>query len=338
MTNKIKTEILKEDIISLDIAAELLKNGEVVAIPTETVYGLAGNGLSADSVKKIFEAKGRPADNPLILHIENVDALYEHSHNVPDLALKLAKEFWPGSLTMILEKKPNVPYETSGGLDTVAFRMPNNKWTLELIRKCGFPLAAPSANLSGLPSPTCVQHVCRDMSGRIPLIIDGGTCSCGLESTVITFTDSGIKILRPGAVTPEMLEKYCSVQIDKAVTDGLDNDREALSPGMKYKHYSPKAQVYMVDCNSDDDFISFVNENADDNTFVLFEDDVNIEAHILPYGKTADEEAAELFASLRKADDMGAEKIYVRSPEKKGIGLAVYNRLIRAAAFKVIKL
>ena len=338
MTNKIKTEILKADNASLDIAADLLKSGEVVAVPTETVYGLAGNGLSADSVKKIFEAKGRPSDNPLILHIENVDALYEYSNNVPELALKLAEEFWPGSLTMILDKMPNVPYETSGGLDTVAFRMPNNKWTLELIRKCGFPLSAPSANLSGLPSPTCVEHVCRDMNGRIPLIIDGGNCSCGLESTVITFTDGGVRILRPGAVTPEMLEKYCSVQIDKAVTDGLDSDREALSPGMKYKHYSPKAQVYMVDCSSDDDFISFVNANSDDNTFVLFEGNVKINAHILPYGKTADEEAAELFASLRKADDMGAKKIYVRSPEKKGMGLAVYNRLIRAAAFKVIKL
>lgn len=338
MMNKMKTEILKADSVSLDKASVLLKSGEVVAVPTETVYGLAGNGLSADSVKRIFEAKGRPSDNPLILHIENVDALYKYAEEVPDLALKLAEEFWPGSLTIILKKKPNVPYETSGGLDTVAFRMPNNKWTLELIKKCGFPLAAPSANLSGLPSPTCVEHVCRDMKGRISLIIDGGNCSCGLESTVITFTEVGVKILRPGAVTPEMLEKFCRVQIDKAVTDELDSDREALSPGMKYKHYSPKAQVYMVDCHSDEDFIDYVNANSDENTFVLFEADSRIKAHILPYGKTADEEAAELFASLRKADDMGAERIYVRSPDKNGMGLAVYNRLIRAAAFKVIKL
>ena len=333
-----KTEILKADSESLDKAALLLKNGEVVAVPTETVYGLAGNGLSAASVKKIFEAKGRPADNPLILHIAYIDSLYEYAEKVPELALTLAKTFWPGSLTMILKKKPCVPYETSGGLDTVAFRMPNNAWTLELIRKCGFPLAAPSANLSGLPSPTCAEYVYRDMNGRIPLIVDGGGCSCGLESTVITFTEVGIKILRPGAVTPEMLEKFCSVQIDRAVTDELDDGREALSPGMKYKHYSPKAQVYMVDCSSDEDFISFVNANSDADTFVLFKADGRIKARVLPYGKTADEEAAELFSSLRKADDMGAEKIYVRSPDKKGIGLAVYNRLIRAAAFKVIKL
>ena len=338
MTDKMKTEILTADDESLDKAAWYLKNEEIVAVPTETVYGLAGNGLSAASVKKIFEAKGRPADNPLILHIADTDSLYEYAEYVPDLALKLVKEFWPGSLTIILKKRVNVPFETSGGLDTVAFRMPDNRWTLELIKKCGFPLAAPSANLSGLPSPTCAEHVYRDMNGRIPLIIDGGSCFCGLESTVITFTDDGVKILRPGAVTPDMLGKFCNVQIDKAVTDGLESGREALSPGMKYKHYSPKAEVYLIDCSSDDDFISFVNANSNINTFVLFKPDDRINAHILPYGKTADEEAAELFASLRKADDMGAEKIYVRSPDKKGIGLAVYNRLIRAAAFKVIKL
>lgn len=336
--SEIKTEILKADSEGLEKAAWYLKNGEIVAVPTETVYGLAGNGLSADSVKRIFEAKGRPADNPLILHIADVSSMYEYAEYVPELALTLAKAFWAGSLTMILKKKPEVPYETSGGLDTVAFRMPNNMWTLELIRKCGFPLAAPSANLSGLPSPTCAEHVYRDMNGRIPLIIDGGSCSCGLESTVITFVDSGVKILRPGAVTPEMLRKFCDVQIDVAVTDGLDSGREALSPGMKYKHYSPKAQVYLIECGSDEDFISFVNENSDSNTFVLSERDNRIKVPVLPFGKSADEEAAELFASLRKADDMGAEKIYVRSPEKKGIGLAVYNRLIRAAAFKVIKL
>ena len=333
-----KTEILKADSKSLDKAASLLKKGEVVAIPTETVYGLAGNGLSGVSVKKIFEAKGRPADNPLILHIADIDTLYEYAEYVPELALKLANEFWPGSLTMILEKKAIVPYETSGGLETVAFRMPNSNWTLELIKECGFPLAAPSANLSGLPSPTCAEHVYSDMNGKIPLIIDGGRCSCGLESTVVTFIKDGVKILRPGAVTIEMLENFCSVQIDQAVTDKLDSDREVLSPGMKYKHYSPKAHVYVIECSSDDEFINFVNTNSDSNTFVLSESDDGINAHILPYGKTADEEAAELFANLRKADDMGAEKIYVRSPDKKGIGLAVYNRLIRAAAFKVIKL
>lgn len=333
-----KTEVLKAAFENIEKAAYLLKKGEVVAIPTETVYGLAGNGLSDSSVKKIFEAKGRPADNPLILHIADVSSLYEYAEDVPELALRLADKFWAGSLTMIMKKKSIIPYETSGGLETVAFRMPKNLWTLELIRKCGFPLAAPSANISGLPSPTCAEHVYRDMNGKIPLIIDGGQCGCGLESTVITFTDRGVKILRPGAVTAEMLSEFCDVEIDRAVTDGLKDNDKALSPGMKYKHYSPKAEVYLVECSSNDSFVDYVNNNYDDNTYVLTDATDNIKAHILPYGETEAMEASNLFSSLRKADDMGAQKIYVKAPSKKGIGLAVYNRLIRAAAFKVIKL
>ncbi len=333
-----KTEILNATDDSLEKAAWYLKKGEIVAIPTETVYGLAGNGLSVYSVKKIFEAKGRPADNPLILHIAGVNSLYEYAEDVPELALRLANRFWAGSLTMILKKKSIIPYETSGGLETAAFRMPNNKWTLELIKKCGFPLAAPSANLSGLPSPTCAEHVYRDMNSKIPLIIDGGQCKCGLESTVITFTDNGVKILRPGAVTVEMLREFCNVSVDKAVTDGLDGNYKALSPGMKYKHYSPKAEVFLVECDDDDKFIDFVNKNSDKNTYVLAEKSDGIRANILPYGETADAEASQLFSSLRKADDLVADKIYVKAPSKEGIGLAVYNRLIRAAAFKIIKL
>ncbi|MBD5117091.1 MAG: threonylcarbamoyl-AMP synthase [Ruminococcaceae bacterium] len=333
-----ETQILQINGESVEKAAELLKNGEIAAIPTETVYGLAGNGLSADSVKKIFEAKGRPGDNPLILHISDIDWLFKYAKTVPDLALKLAEKFWPGSLTMIMPKKPLVPYETSGGLDTVAFRMPDNKYTLKLIKLCGFPLAAPSANLSGLPSPTCAEHVYNDMNGKIPLILDGGVCSCGLESTVIAFTEKGVKILRPGGVTPEMLEEFCEVEIDKAVTQGLEDNGKALSPGMKYKHYSPKAQVYMIECEDRSIFEEYVNKSFDENTYVLADDTDNIKAKTLPYGSTARSEAAELFASLRKADEMGAEKVYVMAPKKEGIGLAVYNRLIRAAAFKVIKL
>lgn len=333
-----ETQIMQINDESIGHAAKLLKNGEIAAIPTETVYGLAGNGLSADSVKKIFEAKGRPNDNPLILHISDIDQIFKYARTVPELALKLAEKFWPGSLTMIMPKKPLVPYETSGGLDTVAFRMPNNKYTLKLIELCGFPLAAPSANLSGLPSPTCAEHVYNDMNGKIPLILDGGVCSCGLESTVITFTEKGVKILRPGGVTPEMLEEFCEVEIDKAVTEGLEDDGKALSPGMKYKHYSPKAQVYVIECEDRSIFAEYVNKSFDENTYVLADDTDNIKAKTLPYGSTAASEAAELFASLRKADEMGAEKVYVMAPKKEGIGLAVYNRLIRAAAFKVIKL
>lgn len=332
------TEILSIEPKSIPIAARLLKNDEIVAIPTETVYGLAGNGLSPTAVKKIFEAKGRPNDNPLILHISDVSWLYRYAEKVPELALKLAESFWPGPLTMIMPKKSIVPNETSGGLDTAAFRMPNNSWTLKLIEACGFPLAAPSANISGLPSPTSAGYVYKDMKGKIPLIIDGGQCKYGVESTVIAFTQQGVKILRPGGVTPQMLSKFCFVEIDKAVTDGLKDDEKALSPGMKYKHYSPKAEVYMIECESQDRFAEYVNKNADESTIVLAKSTENITAKTLPYGKSSKQEAELLFSSLRKADEIGAAKIFVQAPNKEGIGLAVYNRLIRAAAFKVIKL
>lgn len=332
------TRIMNMEHKSIEIAARFLKNDEIVAIPTETVYGLAGNGLSPAAVNKIFKAKGRPNDNPLILHIPKVDWFYEYADTVPDLALLLAEKFCPGPLTMIMPKKKLVPYETSGGLDTVAFRIPNNPWTLELIEACGFPLAAPSANLSGLPSPTKLKDVFNDMNGKIPLIIDGGKCSYGVESTVITFTEKGVKILRPGGVTPEMLGEFCEVEIDKAVTEGLKDTEKAISPGMKYKHYSPKAQVFMVECDNSDRFAEFINENSDEKTFVLSRSNEKIKVKTLPYGDTSVSEANTLFSSLRMADELGAEKIYVQAPDKEGIGLAVYNRLIRAAAFKVIKL
>lgn len=333
-----ETKILSANGEGIAAAAELLKNDEIVAVPTETVYGLAGNGLSPIAVNKIFEAKGRPNDNPLILHISDKEWLYRYAREVPELALTLADRFWAGALTMILPKKDIVPYETSGGLDTVAFRMPDNNRTLELINMCGFPLAAPSANLSGLPSPTRAEYVYNDMKGRIPLIIDGGACKYGVESTVVTFTDKGVKILRPGGVTPEMLSELCEVEIDKAVTEGLSDNEKALSPGMKYKHYSPKAQVFLIECDDREKLEAFVNENSDESTYFLLKRTENIRAKTLPYGKQSESEAAELFSSLRRADELGAFKIYVEAPSKEGIGLAVYNRLIRAAAFKVIHL
>lgn len=332
------TNILRVNDEGLEAAAALLKNNEIVAIPTETVYGLAGNGLSPEAVRKIFEAKGRPNDNPLILHISSTDWLYRYAREVPELALKLADRFWAGALTMILPKKDTVPYETSGGLDTAAFRMPDNRWTLKLIETCGFPLAAPSANLSGFPSLTRAGWVYTDFKGKIPLVIDGGTCKCGVESTVISFTEKGVKILRPGGVTPEMLSELCEVEIDRAVTEGLGDNEEARSPGMKYKHYSPKAQVFLIDCGDKRKLEEFINENCDDSTYVLVKDTANIKANTLPYGKKAKSEAKELFSSLRRADELGASKVYVEAPKKEGMGLAVYNRLIRAAAFKVIKL
>ena len=323
---------------SIDKAADLLKKGEIVAIPTETVYGLAGNGLNPQAVRKIFEAKGRPQDNPLILHISDMNMLESITAEIPPLGLVLAKAFWPGSLTMIFKKSDIVPTETNGGMDTVAVRMPNNSHTLELIRKCGFPLAAPSANISGLPSPTEAVHVLKDMNGRIPLILDGGECSCGVESTVVCFTEKGVRILRPGAVTKEMLSKYCETEIDDTVTRNLETGEKPISPGTKYKHYSPKAEVFIVECESGEAFRKYVNSLPGQNIYVLAKKPDGINKPTLPYGEDSGSEAASLFASLRRSDELGAEKVYVEAPCKEGLGLAVYNRLLRAAAFKVIHL
>ena len=237
-----KTEIKKPSYEVLCEAAELIKKGEVVAIPTETVYGLAADAYNPEACEKIFKAKGRPQDNPLIIHICDLDMLKNSVKEIPPLALTLAEHFWSGSLTMIFPKKDIVPDTTSGGLDTVAVRMPDNEDTLNLIKMCGVPLAAPSANLSGSPSPTTAQHVYADMNGRIPLIIDGGECKNGVESTVICFTDggTGIKVLRPGVITAEMLSRFAKTETDKNVFAKPDENEKVISPGVKYKHYSPE--------------------------------------------------------------------------------------------------
>lgn len=333
-----ETRLLKADGAAVEETAELLRSGGIAAVPTETVYGLAANAYDVEAVRSVFRAKGRPQDNPLILHICSTEMLYDIAESVRPLALTLAENFWPGPLTMIFPRKPHVPAETCGGLDTAAVRMPRSSFTLALIEKCGFPIAAPSANTSGLPSPTSAVHVYDDMNGKIPLIIDGGECRFGVESTVVCFeNDDTVRILRPGAVTPEMLREYCHVVIDSGVLQKLDADAKVISPGMKYKHYSPAAEVYILK-GSDEDVASFIkshnvnkigffgngNEELPDNT-VRF-----------PYGVTPEEQAENLFASLRDADAAGCAEVYVRMPQTEGIGLAVYNRLLRSAGFRII--
>lgn len=334
-----KTFIYNADYEHLQKAAELLKKGEVVAVPTETVYGLAANALDSEAVAKIFTAKGRPQDNPLILHISDFSMLYDIAAEIPDLAKKLAEEFWPGPLTMIFPRKSVVPATTCGGLDTAAVRMPRQDFTRELIRECGFPLAAPSANTSGLPSPTSAVHVFEDMNGKIPLIMDGGECSCGVESTVISFEGDGVRILRPGAVTPEMLREYTEVTIDNGVLEKLEPNARVLSPGMKYKHYSPKAEVYIVE-GSQKELYDFLCTRSEVKTAVLCgeNDEIPDFCTRLPYGNTPEQQAEHLFASLREADSIGCSEVYVVSPKRDGMGLAVYNRLLRAAAFRIINL
>ncbi len=322
----------------LDEAAEILKSGGIAAIPTETVYGLAANAYDVNAVRAVFRAKGRPQDNPLILHICSVEMLYDIAETVQTLALKLAESFWPGPLTMIFPRKPHVPAETCGGLTTAAVRMPNNRFTLKLIERCGFPIAAPSANTSGLPSPTSARHVFEDMNGKIPLIIDGGECRYGVESTVICFeNEDTVRILRPGAVTPEMLREFCHVNIDGGVLEKLAPDAKVISPGMKYKHYSPKAEVYILkgSTESDENYLSA--KDGVKTGFLGFGDE-KLTGDIVrfPYGASAEEQAEKLFSSLREADAAGCTEVYVRMPDTSGIGLAVYNRLLRAAGFRII--
>lgn len=333
------TRIEKFSRESVAEAAELLANRRVVAIPTETVYGLAANALDKEmwGVREIFRVKGRPQDNPLIVHVSGMKMLRPLVTEIPDIARRLAERFWGGPLTMIFPKSELVSDVISGGLNTVAVRMPASEAALEIIKKCGFPLAAPSANLSGKPSPTTAAHVYEDMNGKIPLIIDGGECTVGVESTVVCFKDGKIRVLRPGGITAEALSEYGEVEVDKAVTTQPDRDERVLSPGMKYKHYSPKADVYIVNARGGDFERYCLKRARYENGLLALGAGVREEGIFLDYGGSPELQARRLFAMLRRADELGAKKVLVETPQKDGVGLAVYNRLLRAAAFRVIE-
>lgn len=333
------TKILKPTKENINCCAELIKSGEVVGMPTETVYGLAANAFDETAVKKIFNAKKRPADNPLIVHIADIEMLKGLVKDVPDIAIDVCKRFWPGPLTVVLPKSDKIPFVTSGGLDTVGIRLPSNEVARELIRASGLPLAAPSANLSGSPSPTTASHVYDDLNGRIPAILDGGKCSVGVESTVISFEGDIIRLLRPGRISVDDLKTVTSkVIIDKGVLEVISNDIRVKSPGMKYKHYSPKADVTLID-GSAEFFERYVSERNSAETYALIFDGDNISKDIksIKYGGSSEQQAERIFAVLREIDKIGAKKVYARCPSKEGIGLAVYNRMLRAAGFKVIK-
>ncbi len=321
-------------------AAQMIKEGSVVGIPTETVYGLGADALNPLAVKKIFAAKGRPADNPLIVHIYDISQVEILAHDIPKLFYKLADAFWPGPLTMIVPKNDIVPDETSGGLDTVGIRMPSHKVMRELIKN-SCPIAAPSANKSGYPSPTSANHVLNDMNGKIAAVIDGGESIFGVESTVISFDDEKtVRILRPGSVTEAMLLKFAEkVIVDEAILNDLAAGRKAPSPGMKYKHYSPKADVKIIE-GEFQAFAEYVNGNISENTYSLIFDEDNsalLKTKYMTYGNDSTQQAHSLFAKLRELDDINADRVYVRAPIKDGVGLAVYNRLLRAAGFEVIR-
>ncbi|WP_028506236.1 L-threonylcarbamoyladenylate synthase [Ruminococcus sp. FC2018] len=336
-----ETKILSADESSINEAVNLLKSGEVVGMPTETVYGLGADAMNENAVRKIFAAKGRPADNPLIVHISRFDMIEPLVTEIPELAYKCAEEFWPGPLTMIMPKSDAVPEITSGGLDSVGIRMPSHKVARAIINKCGFPIAAPSANLSGSPSPTTAGHVFNDMNGRIPAIVDGGFSAVGVESTVISFEKDAIRILRPGFISAEDLKEITpDVIIDKGVLGKLENGAVARSPGMKYKHYAPKADITIID-SSLGAYRTYVKEHADKDTVCMVfktDDCEDLGFKTICYGSSDSEQAHLLFDTLRELDNIGAKKVFARCPNKDGIGLAVYNRLLRAAAFQVVKL
>lgn len=336
-----ETKLLDSSPESIEYAAELIKQGEVVGMPTETVYGLAANAYDSDAVAKIFRAKGRPADNPLIVHISDLSQLGGIVSEVPQLALSCAKAFWSGPLTMIFPKNPDIPYITSGGLETVGVRMPSHPAARALIEKAGVPLAAPSANLSGSPSPTTAAHVMADMESRIPVVIDGGECEAGVESTVIAFEQDSIRILRPGRITKEMLMTVCpNVTVDSGVLHEVDPEKQVASPGMKYKHYSPAADVIIVS-GSAEQFAYYVKNNLTPDTLCLVFEESDLGTMDIPHillGSDGEQQAHNLFAALRDADKLGAKTVFARCPERTGVGLAVYNRLIRAAGFKVVEL
>jgi L-threonylcarbamoyladenylate synthase len=338
----LQTESLQADDKGFARAAEILRAGGLVGMPTETVYGLAANALDSTAVTKIFAAKGRPADNPLIVHIAKFEQIYDLVKEVPPAAKKLAEVFWPGPMTMVLPKADCIPDTVSAGMPTVAIRFPSHPAAQRLIRESGLPLAAPSANTSGRPSPTTAQHVLHDLGGKIDAVLDGGSCGVGVESTVITLATNPPRLLRPGGITLEQLRSVLgTVDMDDAVLHPLKPGVRAASPGMKYKHYSPKADVIILDGN-DEQYIRYVNAHAAPGVMALCYDgdDASLKVPAICYGSRTNDSAKahELFDALRSFDERGATTVYARCPAPKGVGLAVYNRLIRAAGFEVIHL
>ncbi len=337
---------LRLDIISGDydknikIASDILKSGGIVAVPTETVYGLAASALDDNAIKNVFKAKGRPQDNPLIVHISGMDMLRKVAREIPDTAIKCAKAFWPGPFTMVLKRTDLVAESVCGGLDTVAIRMPSEQSIRDIIECSGLPLAAPSANTSGMPSPTTYTHVLNDLDGKIDAVVCGNDCLVGVESTVVSLFGEKPRLLRPGAITLEQLKEVLpDIEVDKAVFAEPEKNAKVSSPGMKYKHYSPKTEAFLVE-GSSKDFAEFVNGKENSLALCFSEDEEFISTKYMVYGTKSDEStlAKNVFSALRDVDNENATSVYIHAPSKSGVGLAVYNRLIRAAAYKVIKL
>ncbi len=328
-------------------AADVIKAGGLVAFPTETVYGLGANALDATAADRIYAAKGRPSDNPLIVHISSMDELYPLVKEVPAAAEKLAEIYWPGPMTMVLEKDDKIPDRTTGGLDTVAVRMPSDPVARAFIKLSGVPIAAPSANISGRPSPTRAGHVKEDLDGRIDMIIDGGPVGIGVESTIIDLTGDTPTLLRPGAVTFEMLtDTLGKVNVDPAIKGPLSEDEHPKAPGMKYRHYAPKADMTIVEGEAEK-VASYINEKTEEalregkRAGIICTDeskDFYPAGIVRTVGTRNDEDtvAHNLFAVLREFDDLGADIIFSESFPENDIGQAIMNRLSKAAGYRII--
>lgn len=341
-TQIINIDPQKIDIKKIKECAEILKSGGLVAFPTETVYGLGAVATDASAAKKIYAAKGRPSDNPLIIHIAEPTDAERYAYTCP-LYYKLANAFMPGPLTVILPKKNTVPSDVTGGLNTVALRCPAHPIAKAIIEEADVAIAAPSANLSGSPSPTEGQHVIDDMNGRIEAIISGGSAEIGLESTIVKIDGDALTLLRPGAITRDALLCVCEhVDIASAVTEALKENERPLSPGMKYRHYAPNAPLVLLDGESED-IQKFIIEQSQKEKILMLaytEEILHLSSvNTIDIGACNDlqTQAKKLFSALRAANDMELDRIYAHLPTQSGLGLALYNRMIRAAAHTVMK-
>ena len=347
---KTKISMIKnasEDEKEIQEAAEIIKNGGTVVFPTETVYGLGADGLNSEAVKKIFEAKGRPQDNPLIIHVSSKD-LNLYAEEVPQIANKLVEKFWPGPLTIILKKKDIVPNETSASLDSIGIRMPNNEIALKLIELSETTIAAPSANISGRPSPTDLQRCVEDLDGKVDCILGGEQSDIGVESTIVDCTVNPPLVLRPGGVTLEMLREIDpNINIDPAIMKKPEPNLKPKAPGMKYRHYAPKAKVTVVSGNKKntiEKIKEMVHYNIEKKKKVCiltvdenekeYSEGIKISLGSLNDLSTV---ARNLFETLRKCDDIGADVVFAESFEQKGVGIAIMNRLNKAAGFDIVE-
>ena len=330
---------------NMDEAAAILRDGGLVGIPTETVYGLGANGLNEEAVAHIFEAKGRPQDNPLILHIPDASWLERYCKDIPLTAYKLADAYWPGPMTMILRRKDIVPDAVTAGLDTVGMRCPAHPLCLAIIDAAGVPVAAPSGNTSGRPSPTTAQHMLEDMDGKINAIVDGGPCSVGVESTIIDLTETPARLLRPGGITLEQLEAVLGeVAVDPAVTRLMGAGEQPKAPGMKYRHYAPKAPVTVVTGDPQKSAEYIASHASPEDGIICFDEFLPLFTRrsetrpVMDLGPAGDkeEQARHIFDALRSFDHTSVPAIWAQCPDATGIGLAIANRLNKAAGFHII--